>query len=72
MSDWVTAVVERDGDTALRRKLRRLRDIADRSGGPGTPAFQQYGDFYDLLQNTPTEKWSAIVADAEREERAGR
>jgi hypothetical protein len=70
MSDWVTAAVERDGDTALRRKMRKLRAAADCSGGPGTPAFKSYGDFYDLLQNTPVERWSVIVADAEREENA--
>jgi hypothetical protein len=71
MTDWVTAAVMAS-DTALSRKLARLRDIADHSGGPGTPAFAQYSALYDELQNTPMELWRELLAQAEREEVAAK
>jgi hypothetical protein len=69
MSDWVTAAVMAGGDTALRRKFLRLRDLGDHAM-LDSPAFRQWGDYYTLLQNTPIERWGELLAEAEREEQA--
>jgi hypothetical protein len=68
MGDWVAAAVLGRGD-ALSRKFVRLRDIADHAM-LDSPAFRQWGDYYTLLQNTPTEKWPELLKQAEAEEKA--
>jgi hypothetical protein len=66
MGDWVAAAVLGRGD-ALTRRFLRLRDAADHAM-LDSPTFRQWGDYYTLLQNTPTEKWSELVAAAEAAE----
>jgi len=68
-ADWVTRQIMDDVGGPLSRKLARLRDAADRSAGPGTPAFQQYAQFYDAWQNGSDDDRRRLVAEAEAQER---
>jgi hypothetical protein len=67
VSDWVTAAIEASGDNALRRKLRRLRQLADASM-IDSPQFRIYADFFDALQNGTDETRRLMLVEAEREE----
>jgi hypothetical protein len=71
MGDWVTAAIEASGDNALRRKLRKLRELADASM-IDSPQFRIYADFYDALQNGTDETRRQLLAEAEREEVAAK
>jgi len=67
MTDFVTMQIESIGGP-IAKKLAKLRDQADRSAGPGTPAHEQYTAFHRAWADGGPDEHRQMLAEAEREE----